>query len=120
MHAQALGRAAGWLDPARGWQTTLEGWREDLDEIEARLAAAEAPDVGADLDRQLIAALALERTELDTIFHRVLGLMPRLERQPSTEDHTAPLLAAAARSASPAVAFEAALLQAHHRLRHAS
>jgi rubrerythrin len=120
-HAEALGRAAGWLDPAQSWQTNLEGWQEDLDEIEARLACAEGPDVGADVDRQLVAALSLERTELDTLFHRLLALMPVAERPHASEEHTAPLLAAAERrSSNPTVAFEAALLQAHHRLRQAS
>lgn len=120
-HAQAIGRAASWLDAAQGWRTNLEGWQADLDEIEARLACAEAPDIGADVDRQLVAALALERTELDALFHRLLALMPAAERARSWEDHTAPLLAAAARrSANPAVAFEAALLQGHHWLRRAS
>jgi hypothetical protein len=120
-HAQAIGRASGWLDSAQGWHTNLEGWQEDLDEIEARLAHAEGPDIGADVDRQLVAALALERSELDALFHRLLALAPAAERAHSWQEHTAPLLALAAqRSANPAVAFEAALLQAHHTIRHAS
>ena len=120
-HARAIGHAAGWLDPAKGWHTSLDGWQEDLDEIEARLAVAEAPDIGADLDRQLVAALALERSELDTLFGRLLSLMPARDRPRSSDEHTGPLLALAARrSSNPAVAFEAALLQAHHLLRHAS
>jgi len=120
-HEHAIARAAGWLDTAQGWHTSLEGWQADLDEIEARLARAEGPDVGADVDRQLVAALALERTELDALFHRLLALMPAADRAHSWEDHTAPLLAAAARrSANPAVALEAALLRARHYLRHAS
>jgi len=119
-HAKAIGRAAGWLDASQGWHTSLEGWQDDLDEIEARLAQAEAPDIGADLDRMLIAALALERSELDTLFHRLLSLMPPGERPRSWHAHTIPLLDVAATRASPAVAFEAALLRAHHQLRHAS
>jgi rubrerythrin len=120
-HARAIERAAGWLDPAQGWQTNLEGWQEDLDEIETRLAQAEATDVGADVDRQLVAALALERSELDALFRRLLSLMPARDRPRSADEHTGPLLALAARrSSNPTVAFEAALLQAHHWLRHAS
>jgi hypothetical protein len=120
-HEHAIARAAGWLDTAQGWHTSLEGWQADLDEIEARLARAEGPDVGADVDRQLVAALALERSELDALFHRLLALMPAADRAHSWEDHTARLLAAAARrSSNPAVALEAALLRARHYLRHAS
>jgi rubrerythrin len=120
-HARAIGRAAGWLDGTQGWRTHLEGWDEDLQEIEARLAQAESPDVGADVDRQLVAALALERTELDALFHRLLALLPASERPRSWHDHTDRLLATAARhAANPAVAFEAALLQARRLLRDAS
>jgi len=120
-HARALARAGGWLDPARGWHTDLDGWEDDLDDIETRLAYAERPEIGADLDRQLCAALALERTELDTLYHRVLTLVPPIERSHGNEDHTGPLLALARRrSTHPTVAMEAALLQARNRLRHAS
>lgn len=121
LHAKALTRAAGWLDGAQGWQTRLEGWEEELDEIETRLAYAERPEIGADIDRQLVAALALERTELDTIFHRLLSILPIGDVARSGEAHTAPLLDAAMRRATnPAVQFEATLLRAHQRLRHAS
>jgi len=120
-HARAIGRAAGWLDPTRGWHTSLDGWGDDLDEIETRLADAERPDIGADVDRQLVAALALERTELDTLYHRLLAILPPAERSTDPDDHTAPLLALAAhRATNPAVALEAALLQARHRLRRSS
>jgi len=119
-HAAAIARAAAWLDPAEGWQTSLDGWTEALDEIDARLAQAERPEIGADVDRQLIAAMALERTELDTLFTRLLTLVPAPERvEPAA--HTAPLLAMAARrAANHGVAMEAALLAAHERLRQAS
>lgn len=120
-HARAIGHAARWLDGTQGWRTHLEGWDEELHEIEQRLAQAEAPDIGADLDRQLVAALALERTELDALFHRLLALLPESERPASWHDHTERLLAVATRrAANPAVAFEAALLQARHVLRDAS
>jgi rubrerythrin len=121
-HAKALTRAAGWLDGAQGWQTRLEGWDDELDEIETRLAYAERPEIGADIDRQLVAALALERTELDTIFHRLLSILPTAgDVARSAQAHTAPLLAAAARrGGNPSVEFEAALLRAHQQLRHAS
>jgi rubrerythrin len=120
-HAEAIGRAAGWLDATERWHTNLDGWEEALDEIEARLADAESRDIGADVDRQLLAALALERTELDTLFNRLLRLLPASERPSGLDGHTAGLLGVAARrGTSPAVAFEATLLQAHNRLRHAS
>lgn len=119
-HAQAIARAAQWLDTSAGWHTRLEGWDEELEEIEARLAYAERPEIGADVERQLVAALALERTELDTLFHRVLTLLPARERL-HPDEHTEALLAMADRyRTSPAVAMEAALLRARKLLRHAS
>jgi rubrerythrin len=116
-HAATIARAASWLDPVEGWHTTLDGWTEAVDEIEERLAEAENPEIGADVDRQLVAAMALERTELDTLFTRLLTLVPARERiEPGA--HTAPLLAMAARrSANHGVAMEAVLLAAHERLR---
>jgi hypothetical protein len=106
--------------PSERWHTDLDGWDEELDEIEARLAYAERPDIGADVERQLVAALALERTELDTLFHRLMALMPARDR-PRADEHTARLIAVAARhDTSPAVAMELALLQANQLLRHAS
>jgi rubrerythrin len=120
-HASLLERAGSWLDPATGWHTRVDGWDEALQEITERLSEAERPDIGADLERQLVAALALERTELDTLFHRLLVLLPTVEHQRDRDDHTAPLLALAARhAANRSVAFEAALLAARHCLRRAS
>ena len=102
------------------WHTTLEGWDAELDEIEARLAYAERPEIGADVERQLVAALALERTELDTLFHRLMSLLPAHER-PHADVHTKGLLELAEHHGdSPAVAMEAALLRARQVLRHAS
>ena len=120
-HAALLARAGSWLDPATGWHTKMDGWDEALQEIAERLSEAERPDVGADLERQLVAALALERTELDTLFHRLLVLLPPVEHPHDRDDHTAPLLALAARhAANRSVAFEAALLEARQCLRRAS
>jgi rubrerythrin len=120
-HAALLGRAGSWLDPATGWHTSVDGWDEALQEIGERLTEAERPEIGADVDRQIVAALALERTEIDTLFHRLLVLLPAAERPHDRDDHTAPLLALAARhAANRSVAFEAALLQARQSLRRAS
>jgi rubrerythrin len=119
-HAEAIGRAAQWLDPSKRLHTSLDGWEEELEEIEARLAYAERPDIGADVNRQLVAALALERTELDTLFHKLMTLLPARER-PRPEHHTDPLLEMSARHvADPSVAMEAALLRARRLLAHAS
>ena len=119
-HQRELARAASWLDRPAAWHTDLDGWEEALQEIEGRLAAAERPDIGADLDRQLIAALALERTELDTLYHRLVTLTQPPEVPPES-DHVGPLLGVAARrSANPAVQLEAALLRARTYLRQAS
>jgi rubrerythrin len=119
-HEQALGHAASWLDRPDAWHTSLDGWDETLHEIEGHLAAAEHPDIGGDVDRQLIAALALERTELDTLYHRLLQLT-RPDDAPPEADHVGPLLAVATRrSSNPAVQLEAALLRARTFLRQAS
>jgi rubrerythrin len=120
-HAALLARAGSWLDPAKGWHTRVDGWDEALEEIATRLSEAEQPDIGADLERQLVAALALERTELDTLFHRLLALLPPAARPSDRDEHTVPLLALAARhTGNRTVAFEAALLKARHCLRQAS
>ena len=119
-HAEAIARAAQCLDVSERWGTTLEGWDEELDEIETRLAHAERPDIGADVERQLVAALSLERTELDTLYHSLAKLMP-LREMPHSEEHTKQLLAVAERyRTSPTVAMEAALLRARHVLQAAS
>ncbi len=114
-HGAVLTRAARWLDKPEGWHTDLSGWDEALDEIEARLAEAESPDVGADRDRQLLAALALERTELDRIHHRLRAVM-RDARDGEGHEHVERLLAAAEQSTTPAVQLEVALLRAHATL----
>ena len=119
-HAHALARAASWLEGPRGWQTSLDGWEDDLADIESRLVDAERPEIGADVEQQLVAAMALERTELDTLYHRLLSLVPLRDRL-HADGHTGRLLALAARHhGNPAVAMEAALLQARMRLRKAS
>jgi rubrerythrin len=118
-HAAALTRASRWLDGADGWHTNLSGWDEALDEIEARLAEAESPDVGTDHDRQLLAALALERTELDPIYQRLTALTHAAgDTAPDRHAHVEPLVAAAERSTAPAVRLEAALLRARMMLEH--
>ena len=121
VHAHTVERAASWLDPGQGFHTSLDGWQEALDEIEARLADAERPENGSDVRRQLVAALGLERTELDTLFNRLLALVPAAEQPHDAAEHTAPLLTAAARYATdPGIALEAALLHARRRLQAAS
>ena len=111
-HERLLGRAAGWLD-ARGWHTRLDGWEEATQEIEARLADAERAEIGADVDRQVLAALTLERTELDTLSTRLLSLVHVPHPAPGANEHVDRLLALAARrSSNPTIAFEAALLGA--------
>lgn len=116
-HELALTRAQSWLEKPEGWHTDLSGWDEALDEIEARLAAAEAPDIGADRERQILAALALERTEMDRIHQRLRAVMHVTGHEGAgTDDHLAGLLAAAERSTTPAVQLEAALVRARLRL----
>ena len=112
-HERLLGRAAGRLDAARGWHTRLDGWDEATQEIEARLAEAERAEIGADVDRQVLAALALERTELDTLSTRLLSLVHAPQPAPGPNEHVGRLLELAARrSTNPTIAFESALLRA--------
>ena len=116
-HGAALTRASRWLERPDGWHTDLSGWGEAFDEIEARLAAAESPDIGADRDRQLLAALALERTELDHIFHRLTTIM-HTPGDVATDGnaHVGRLLAMAETSTTPAVQLEVALVRARMKL----
>lgn len=113
-HARTLERAARMLAPTEGWRVSLDGWDEALAEIEERMQLAEDPRIGADLDRQLAAALALERSELDHLYHR----LAHLTRTPLAdgEEHHERLLAAAERRADPEVQLQAGMLRARLRL----
>jgi rubrerythrin len=114
-HALAIARARTWLERADGWRTNLDGWEEALADIEDRVEAAERVEAAGDLDSQLVASLALERSELDSLYHRLLDVTHHDES--ATGDHVAPLLAAAdRRAANPGVALGAALLRARERL----
>ncbi|MGH7893438.1 MAG: hypothetical protein ACREQL_02160 [Candidatus Binatia bacterium] len=120
-HARQLTRAAAWLDAVEAWRTHLDGWTEALDEVEARIAEAERPEIGADVEQQLVAALALERTELDAIYHRLLRVTRTSEPLAGSALHTDRLLDFAVRRAvSPTVLLEIALTRARSRLRAAS
>jgi rubrerythrin len=112
-HARTLERASARIEPTEGWRVHLEGWRDALSDIEERMRQAEDPRIGADFDRQLTAALALERTELDHLYHYLLGVT----RSPvSTEEHLARWLSAAEQRADPAVQMQVAMLRARMRL----
>jgi rubrerythrin len=118
-HEQALARAASWIDTADGWHVNLDGWDEALDEIETRLSDAERPDRCGTLDQQLVAALSLERTEIDAIYERLLTLTRgRGDRTVEVAGHHERLLDVADRCGTdPAVALEVALLRARTALR---
>ena len=115
-HERTLARASGWLESTDGWRTDLVGWEEALEEIEERLAEAERPELGADVDQQLLAALALERTEIDTLFHRLLLVTDTAAEGIAPDAHVKGILTLCDRSTNPAVGFAAALLRAHARL----
>jgi len=112
-HARTLERATGSIAPPEGWRVHLDGWREAMAEIDERLAAAEAVAVGADFDRQLVAALALERTELDRLYHRLAEVTGV---RVGTDEHLRRLLSAGEARASPDVQMQVALLRARIRL----
>jgi len=109
-HARTLERAGRLLEPTDGWHVTLDGWEDALAEIDERMQRAEDPRIGGDFDRQLMAALALERTEMDHLYHR----LSRLTRTPvgSTDEHLERLLSAAERCTNPEVQMQAGMLRA--------
>jgi rubrerythrin len=113
-HALTLERAGRMLEPTDGWRVSLEGWDEAIAEIDERMEQVEDPRIGADFDRQLTAALALERTEIDHLYHRLAALT----RIPvgTTDDHLDRLLAAAERRTDPAVQIQVGMLRARMRL----
>jgi rubrerythrin len=116
-HAARLERLDGWLDRAAGWHTSLDGWDEAIAEIEARLADAERPDVGGDVDAQLAAALALERTELDVLSDTLVRVLRRTAPGADASTHVGRLLdVAARRGTTPTVQLERALLAARTKL----
>jgi rubrerythrin len=117
-HAQTLEQAARLLEATDGWRVSLDGWDEALAEIDERMQQAEDPRIGADLDRQLVAALALERTEIDHLSHH-LGHLTRM-RIAAAEGHLDRLLAAAERRTDPAVRMQVGMLRARLRLQPAS
>jgi rubrerythrin len=115
-HTRALERAARLLEPTEGWRVSLDGWDDAIAEIDERMQQAEDPRIGADFDRQLAAALALERTEMDHLYHR-LGALTRMPVG-STDAHLERLLAAAERRTDPAVQMQIGMLRARLRLAH--
>jgi rubrerythrin len=109
-HARTLERAGRMLSPDAPWHARLDGWEESLEEIEARLRQAEDPRIGGNVDRQLAAALALERTEIDALYRRLTRLTMGAVR--SEDEHLEPLLALAETRSDPAVQMQAAMLRA--------
>jgi rubrerythrin len=115
-HARTLERAGRMLEPTDGWRVSLDGWDEALAEIDERMALAEDSRIGADFDRQLAAALGLERSEIDHLYHRLMRLssVPIGDR----EDHLERLLSVAERRTDPAVQMQVGMLRARMRLAH--
>jgi hypothetical protein len=111
-HARSLTAVAQQLRPIDVQHIRLDGWTEALDEVADRLVVAEGLPPGAPVARQLVAALDLERTELDAARYALLaasGLGFDIE---SHADHAARFALAASRYADPAVLLASALLRA--------
>jgi hypothetical protein len=113
-HADSLTGLANILRPIDAQRVRLNGWAEALAEVAARLAAAEALPPGAPAARQLVAALELERTELEAA-RRALVAASGVAGEPEAQaDHAVRLASAAAQlSDDPDVRLAAALLRAH-------
>jgi len=113
-HSRSLVAVAHTLRPIDAERIRFEGWAEALGEVAAQLAAAEAIPPGAPPARKLLAALELERTELEAARRAILAAGGvRIGNGRSQADHAAHLAAEAARlSEDPDVRLAAALLRA--------
>jgi hypothetical protein len=112
-HARSLDAPAERLRPIDLQRIRLDGWSEALADVAERLAAAEALPPGAPVGRQLVAALDLERTELEVVRQALLVAAGIGIDAGSHSDHAARLAVAAPRfSADADVELAAALLRA--------
>lgn len=111
-HARSLAGVADTLRPIDAQRVRLDGWSEALGAVAAQLTLAESLPASAPMERQLIAALDLERTELEAARRALVaasGLPVDAEPQ---ADHAVRLAAAAVRlSEDPEVRLAAALLR---------
>jgi hypothetical protein len=118
VHARSLAALVDRLRPIEIQHIRLEGWSDALDEVDKRLTIAEKLPPGAPLERQLVAALDLERTELEAARYALLVASGFTADEEPQVGHAARLASAAASlSSDPDVRLAAALLRARSFLR---
>jgi hypothetical protein len=116
-HARMLKDVRRHVPTGEAWVTQLSTrWDKVVREVEEKLSEAErlAGDAGA--DKQLVAALELEMTEIEPLRQMLVAVGRRRAPRPIVEDHALRLADAAERfSGHPEVRRQAALLRARAR-----
>jgi rubrerythrin len=113
-HNRMLNDVRRHVPTAEAWATQLSTrWDKVLREVEEKLSKAERLAGDAGTDKQLIAALELEMTEIEPLRQMVVAVGRRRPPRPIAEDHALRLADAAERlSAQPGVRQLTALLRA--------
>jgi len=116
-HARIINDARRRLPTIDAWMTQLSTrWDEVVRQAEEKLSRAERLGGGAGADKQLIAALELEMTEIAPLRQMLVAVSHRHPPPPITENHALRLADAAERfSALPEVRRQAALLRTRAR-----
>ena len=112
-HARAITLALRDLEPTSGWRTTVDGWNETIEDIDRRLAQAEALPADASLDQRLAAALDIEASELEALRRVVVAASTRSLPTDLSDEHASRLATeATALSNDPDVGLRAAVVRA--------
>lgn len=116
-HARIINDARRHLPTIEAWTTELSArWDKVMREVEENLSKAERLAGGAGADQQLLAALALEMTEIEPLRQMLVAVSQRRPPRPTAENHALRLADAAERfSTQPEVRQQAALLRARAR-----
>jgi hypothetical protein len=113
-HTRIIKEARRHLPTIEAWTTELSArWDKVASEVEEKLSQAERLAGVAGADQQLLAALALEMTEIEPLRQMLVAVSHRRSPRPTAENHALRLADAAERfSAQPEVRRQAALLRA--------
>jgi rubrerythrin len=116
-HATALTLALATLDPTVGTRSRVEGWEEALERAEQVLGEGERV-VAPSLDDQLVLALDLERTEIDSLRELLLELADQaVETGTATSRHALELADVASEHSRDArVRLREGMIRAHEQL----
>jgi rubrerythrin len=112
-HAHILDDARTHLPTVEAWVTHISGgWPSVVQEVEAKLLAAELLAADASADQQLAAALELEMTEIEPLRQMLVAVSQHRPPRPIAESHALRLAEAAERlSTDPHVRQQATLLR---------